>query len=91
MRLDRQQKITALIFGIMIVLAVGTFVFMSLDPHETKTLQIHPTFSTSTPKSDLSSNGWWDSIPLQGTFPTAKPVPLLSNERAATPTKNPSP
>ena len=76
MKLDRQQKITTLLFGIMIVLAVGMFVFLSVEPHETKTLQLHPTFSIFTPTSDLSSNGWWNNIP------TAKVVPILSGANA---------
>ncbi len=79
MKLDRQQKITALIFGIMIMLAFGMFVFLSLDQREVKSLQSFPTFSISTATSDLSSNGWWNNIP------TAKPIPTLPGNGAATP------
>jgi len=79
MRLDAQQKMTALIFGILIMLAFGAMTFIISDTSDENGEINPPLLSTSTLSSDSSSSGWWDSIPTDPSLPT---MPVIGIETA---------
>ena len=68
MRLTAQQKMTALIFGILILLAFGAMTFINSTSVDNRKIML-PIISTSTLPADASSNGWWDSIPTDPALP----------------------
>lgn len=86
MRLDSQQKMIALIFGVVIILVLGAMIFITNKPETQWDKQIAgeavPVMVTSTEGNDLSSNGWWDELP------TAKPVSTMPIPSNATPTSS---
>jgi len=62
MRLNLHQKMTAFIFGILIILAFGALAFITGKPDDSGKIR-PPVLSTSTQPDSASSSGWWDSIP----------------------------
>ncbi len=84
MRLTQQQKMTAVIFGILSLLALGAMTFINSTSDENGKIML-PSISTSTLPADASSNGWWDSIPTDPVLPS---MPGF-NTPTFTPTSNP--
>ena len=68
MRLTQQQKMTALIFGILILLAFGAVTFINTTSADDREIML-PIISTSTLPADASASGWWDSIPTDPSLP----------------------
>ena len=68
MRLTQQQKMTALVFGILSLLALGAMTFINSTSDENGKIML-PIISTSTMLADASSSGWWDSIPTDPALP----------------------
>lgn len=68
MRLTQQQKMTAVIFGILILLAFGAMTFINSKSADVDEIS-SPIFSTSTMPADAASSGWWDSIPTDPVLP----------------------
>ena len=68
MRLTAQQKMTAVIFGILIMLVLGAVTFINSKSTDIDEIS-SPIFSTSTMSADTSSSGWWDSIPTDPVLP----------------------
>jgi len=69
MRLSAQQKLTALIFWILILLAFGAMTFINSASADDEKIS-SPIISTSTLPATVSSSGWWDSIPTDPALPT---------------------
>ena len=69
MRLTAQQKMTALIFGILILLAFGAMTFINSTSVDGEEIAL-PIFSTSTLPADASSSGWWENIPTDPALPS---------------------
>ena len=69
MRLTAQQKLTAVIFGILILLALGAVTFINSTSADNGKIML-PIISTSTLPADASSSGWWDSIPTDPSLPS---------------------
>jgi len=84
MRLTAQQKMTAVIFGILILLAFGVLTFINSTSADDGKIML-PIISTSTMSADVSSSGWWDSIPTDPALPS---MPGF-NTASFTPTSNP--
>ena len=78
MRLNQQQKTTAFIFGILIILAFGALAFITGKPDDSGKIR-PPVLSTSTQPDSASSSGWWDSIPTDPSLPI---MPGFSTETA---------
>jgi hypothetical protein len=74
MRLDGQQKMITLLFGLIVILLLGVMIFVSSKTETQRAKQIAdeavPVMATSTKANDLSSNGWWDAIPTAKLLPT---------------------
>ena len=68
MRLTAQQKMTAVIFGILILLAFGAITFINSKSADDEKI-LSPIFSTSTLPANATSNGWWNSIPTDPSLP----------------------
>ncbi len=69
MRLTAQQKMTAVIFGISILLAFGVLTYINSPSADGDEIAL-PIFSTSTLPADASSSGWWDLIPTDPALPS---------------------
>jgi len=90
MRLDVQQKMTALFFGILILLAFGAMAFsISAKPDDNEEFTLHA-LSTSTLSSVASPNGWWDSIPTDPSLPTMPGIGIATAIVTQTPMATPS-
>ena len=68
MRLTAQQKMTAVIFGILILFALGAVTFINSTSDENGKIML-PIFSTSTLSANATSSGWWNSIPTDPVLP----------------------
>ena len=79
MRLTAQQKMIAIIFGILIMLVLGAVTFINSKSADIDEIS-SPIFSTSTMPASTSSSGWWDSIP------TDPSLPMMPSYRTATAT-----
>ena len=69
MRLTAQQKMTAVIFGILILFAFGAVTFINTTSADDREIML-PIISTSTKPADASASGWWDSIPTDPALPS---------------------
>ncbi len=69
MRLTQQQKMTAVIFGILILFAFGAVTFINGTSDDDGKIML-PIISTSTLPADASASGWWDSIPTDPAIPS---------------------
>ena len=79
MRLTAQQKMTAVIFGILSLLAFGAMTFINSTSTDGEKIML-PIISTSTLSTNATSSGWWDSIP------TDPSLPIMPGFRTATAT-----
>lgn len=67
MKLNTQQKIMVMAIVLLFLVAIGASVFIHSDPEVGGTRTI--LLSTSTPRQDASSSGWWDAIPTDPVLP----------------------
>ena len=69
MKLTAQQKMIAVIFGILTLLALGVMTFINTASADGGEITL-PVFSTSTLHANSSSSGWWDTIPTHSSLPS---------------------
>ena len=69
MRLTAQQKMTAVIFGILILFAFGVLTLISSASADDREIKL-PVLSTSTLSAYVSSSGWWNNIPTDPVLPS---------------------
>lgn len=82
MKLTNQQKMIAVIIALTFLIAIGVMASIKPDTShvdKAKSLML----STSTPKSDVITTGWWDAIP------TSPSLPTMPSDSSPTPTDVP--
>lgn len=82
MKLTNQQQIIAAVIALIFLIAIVVMASIKPDTShvdKAKSLML----STSTPKSDVTTTGWWDAMP------TAPSLPTMPSDSSPTPTDVP--